>query len=99
MEEIHTSWSATGHGSWLDGVGITHVAWADDTWVLASTQSGLDSMVSQLSPHAWKTAGLAIHWDKCAYAEATREVLQLPDDRSAPMLAQMHHHGQGACLR
>lgn len=99
MSELHETSVTAGHGLWLDEVVVTHRAWADDTWVFDASQQGLHAMLTELSPHAWKTTGLAIRWTKCAYAQATGDPREPPTTESAPMRADMRQHGQGECFK
>lgn len=45
MADFRGRWIRQGHGACLDTVTVSHVAWADDTWVFDSTQEGLEAML------------------------------------------------------
>lgn len=63
MVSWHEGWVCEGHGVQLDTVTISHVAWADDTWVFGGTQSGLEGLLQNLAREARLNAGLVIPWE------------------------------------
>lgn len=71
LVDLRATWITWGHGAPLDSVTVSHAAWADDTWVLDSTQLGLESMRQELRIAAQSQTGLVMRWEKCACAQAT----------------------------
>lgn len=50
---------------------MTHVAWADGTWVFDNSSDGLEQMLQDLAAEARLNAGLVIRCDMCGYAQAS----------------------------
>lgn len=60
LEPLHDQWVRQGRGIELQSRTLTHVAWADDTWLLDSTRSGLQELLQDVAHRVGETTGLAI---------------------------------------
>lgn len=68
MEEVFKvvmqQWRARGCGLSIDGSYMTHICWADDTWLSAKTAAELDWMIGALEKAAHDIAGLDLRLGK-----------------------------------
>lgn len=83
----------------MDDRCLTHLAWADDTWMFGDSPLQVDRMLRDVSREAEKRTGLQIRWDKCKFVdEAPSETVveRLPDDA---VLHKIEVAATGTCLR
>lgn len=96
-QELQESWLQRGFGLELQSRVLTHLAWADNTWLMDSTQLGLDTMWCELRDAAWKAAGLEIKWGKCSYANCSRD--PTPAQSTCAQLQRIPEATDGTCVR
>lgn len=103
LEPLHEEWTRNGRGVSLDSRTLTHVAWADDTWLLDATRAGLESMLRDVATRADLETGLVLRWDKCSVAEVVhrdaRHKETEPPLEEFPHLAQTSLVADGTCMR
>lgn len=91
FEPLHESWSRRGFGLAMDAETITHLVWADDTWVVSHDTRSLYTVLTDLSQTAEKETGLEIWWDIYNLAirgeQKDQETVIEPAD--TPMLAKV----------
>lgn len=73
VAEARREWNAAGCGFQMDDELLHILAWADDTWLFASSRRQLCRMVGILRRVAEQVVGLELRLDKCTWAEVRRK--------------------------
>lgn len=68
VDSKREAWVRLGLGFKLGEHVLTCLAWADDTWLVAASAEGLNSMIGILKDIAWRTACLQLRPEKCTWA-------------------------------
>lgn len=100
LEPLHKSWTERGLGILVDDDALTHLAWADDTWIFGSCPCDADQMLPELETEAARSTGLLIRWDKCSVADIRpngREAVGTPPPTH--VLHKMKRIADGDCVR
>lgn len=87
----------------LDERTMTHVAWADDTWLLDATRAGLEEMLRDVATRAEVETGLIPRWDKCWVAEVMHRgaspAAEQPPLTAFPLLSKTSIVADSTCSR
>lgn len=82
---------------------LTHLAWADDTWLFSDNPASAEIMLSELESVGARETALLFRWDKCTVMEVPREAPQPePEADSKPhtkVLHKMARADRGHCVR
>ena len=68
LQDCRAEWAVCGYGVPIDGRRVTHLVWADDTWLVATSQEVLAAMYTSLQDAAWRKVGLRLRPEKCSVA-------------------------------
>lgn len=92
LEPLHLEWTQNGRGMGLDSRTLTHVPWADDTWLLDAERAGLESMLREVANRADLETGLLLRWEKCAVAEVLHRDTR--HEKTEPPLGEFLHQSK-----
>lgn len=98
---VQQDWAARGCGSGVGTSRLTHICWADDTWLLANSAEELGWMIGSLEAAARRVAGLELQLANCTWARIQRRGVDMPELRpteGAANLRRMAELPQGKCL-
>lgn len=101
LSALQQEWAARGCGLQVGDSRVTHICWADDTWLLARSAAGLDWIVGPLEQVARRVVGLKLRLSPCTWARIQRHGVNMPGLRpteSCTNLLRLTELQAGKCL-